>query len=452
MPNLKKIILLIGDILILYLSLWLTLFIRYGTNFDFNRWQQHFWSFTIIYFFWLLVFYIAGLYELTLARNNIGFYSTLLRGLMINAGLAVSFFYFIPYFGITPKINLFLNLAIFALLFSGWRQIYNHLLKVSTLINNVLIIGRNDKNKETEQINEIVKNNPQLGYRVISQIRPQDIQTPFDLLEMATQKNIKTIITAIDPHQDSKLVQSLYQCLPLKISFSDLPSFYEKILGKVPITSIGEIWFLENLTESQKNFYETLKRIFDMLGAIILGLISLPFYPLAILIIKIDSSGPIFIKQRRIGHDGQIFTLYKFRTMYATAKDGSSEPDGKPIYAQVNDPRVTRIGNILRKIRLDEFPQLWNVLVGQMSFIGPRPERIEFVQQCEKETPYYQIRHIVKPGLTGWAQVNFRYGASVKDSIEKLQFELYYIKHRSFILDLSILLRTIKIILKGGGR
>ena len=446
MPNLKKIILLLGDILILYLSLWLTLLIRYGANFDFNRWQQHFWPFTIIYFFWLVIFYIAGLYELTLARNNINFYSTLLRGLMINVGLAVAFFYFIPYFGIAPKTNLFLNLAIFTLLFSGWRQVYNHLLKTSTLINNVLIIGRDDKNKETKQINKIVENNPQLGYRVINQIRPQDIQTPFDLLEMATQKNIKTIITAIDPHYDSKLVQSLYQCLPLKISFGDLPSFYEKILGKVPISSIGEIWFLENLTESQKNFYEAFKRIFDMLAAFVFGLISLVFYPLIILAIKIDSQGAIFYKQRRISQDGQIFKVIKFRSMIEEAEKNGAQ------WADQQDHRITRVGNFLRKTRLDELPQMWNVFIGQMSFIGPRPERIEFVQQLEKEIPYYQIRHIVKPGLTGWAQVNFHYGASVQDSIEKLQYELYYIKHRSFILDLSILLRTIKIVLMGGGR
>jgi len=446
MPNLKKIILLFGDVLILYLSLWLTLLIRYGANFDFNRWQQHFWPFTVIFFFWLVIFYIAGLYELTLARNNINFYSTLLRGLMINAGLAIAFFYFIPYFGIAPKTNLFLNLAIFTLLFSGWRQVYNHLLKTSTLINNVLIIGRDGKNKETKQINEIVKNNPQLGYRVINQIRPQDIQTPFDLLEMATEKNIKTIITAIDPHQDSRLVQSLYQCLPLKISFSDLPSFYEKILGKVPISSIGEIWFLENLTESQKNFYEAFKRIFDMLAAFVFGLISLVFYPLIILAIKIDSRGAILYKQRRISQDGQIFKVVKFRSMVEEAEKNGAQ------WADQQDHRITRVGNFLRKTRLDELPQMWNVFIGQMSFIGPRPERIEFVQQLEKEIPYYQIRHIVKPGLTGWAQVNFHYGASVQDSIEKLQYELYYIKHRSFILDLSILLRTIKIVLKGGGR
>ncbi|PJA63904.1 MAG: hypothetical protein CO160_01460, partial [Candidatus Portnoybacteria bacterium CG_4_9_14_3_um_filter_43_11] len=314
----------------------------------------------------------------------------------------------IPYFGITPKTNLFLDLAILAVLFSGWRQLYNYLLTSSTLTDNVLIIG---KNKEIDQIQKVVKENPQLGYQIIKQIRVEDIKTPFDILEMVTQKNIKTIITAIDPHHDAKLVRSLYQCLPLKIGFSDLPSFYERVLGKVPVSSIGEVWFLENLTENQKNFYEVIKRVLDLTSALVFGIVSLVFYPFVILAVKTNSPGPIFIKQRRIGHDGQIFTLYKFRTMYATAKDGSSEPGGKPIYAKINDPRITGIGKFLRKTRLDELPQLLNVLIGQMSFIGPRPERIEFVQQCEKETPYYQIRHIVRPGLTGWAQINFRYGA-----------------------------------------
>lgn len=446
MPNFKKTILLLGDIVILYLSLWLTLLIRYGTNFDFQRWQQHFWPLTIIYLLWLIVFYIAGLYELTLARNNISFYSTLSRGLAINAGLAIAFFYFIPYFGITPKTNLFLNLVILTLLFSGWRQIYNYLLKSSALLNNVLIIGKDDKNKEIRQISQIIRNNPQLGYRIIKKIKTKEIQTPFDLLEMASQKNIKTIITAIDPHQDSKLVQSLYQCLPLKISFSDLPSFYEKILGKVPISSIGQVWFLENLTESQKNFYEATKRILDMLGSFVFGSVGLIFYPLIALVIKLDSRGPVFFTQRRISQDGQIFKVLKFRSMIEEAEKNGAQ------WADQQDHRITRVGNFLRKTRLDELPQLWNIFIGQMSFIGPRPERIEFVQRLEKEIPYYQIRHIVKPGLTGWAQVNFHYGASVQDSIEKLQYELYYIKHRSLVLDLSIILRTIKIVLKGGGR
>ena len=441
--NIKRITLLIGDLLTLYLSLWLTLFIRHGADFTFARWQQHFWPFSIIYFIWLIIFFIAGLYELSIARNNILFYNTLSRGLVINVGLAIAFFYFIPYFGITPKTNLFLNLAIFAALFSGWRNLYNYLIKSSALLNNVLIIGQN---KEIDQLDRIIRNNPQLGYRILKIVSPQEIKTPFDLLEMATQKNINIIVTAINPHQDARLVQSLYQCLPLKINFSDLPSFYEKILGKVPISSIGEIWFLENLTESQKNFYEAIKRVLDMFGSFIFGIVSLIFYPFIALAIKIDSRGPIFFSQRRIGQDGQIFKVLKFRSMIEDAEKNGAQ------WADQQDHRITRIGKFLRKTRLDELPQMWNIFTGQMSFIGPRPERIEFVQQLEKKIPYYQIRHIVRPGLTGWAQVNFHYGASVDDSIEKLQYELYYIKHRSFILDLSVLLRTIKIVLMGGGR
>ncbi len=449
MPNPKKILILIGDIVVLYFSLWLTLFIRYGGDggtLDPARFNQHFWPFTIIYVLWIVIFYIAGLYELSLARNNIKFYSTLFYGLTINTALSITFFYLVPFFSITPKTNLFLNLIVFLVLFSVWRQFYNRLIKTSVLLNNVLIIAEKNQDKETNQIQRIIKKNPQLGYRVVAQISPKEIKTPFDLLELATGKNTKTIITSIDPHSDSKLVQSLYQCLPLKISFSDLPSFYEKILGKVPISSIGEIWFLENLTESQKNFYESSKRVLDMIGALFFGILSLLLYPIIILAIKIDSPGPIFFTQRRIGQDGQIFKVIKFRSMIEEAeKDGAQ-------WANHHDHRITKVGKFLRKTRLDELPQLFNILIGQMSFIGPRPERIEFVQQLEKEIPYYQIRHIVRPGLSGWAQVNFHYGASVKDSVEKLQFELYYIKHRSFILDLGILLKTINIVFKGSGR
>jgi len=443
MPNFKKIILLIGDVFILYLSLWLTLQIRYGTAFNSTVWEQHFFPFTIIYLLWIIVFYIAGLYELNLARNSLDFFSTLFKAFLINAILAVSFFYFIPYYHITPKTNLFLNLFIFAFFFFLWRQIYNRLIKSSLLLQNILIIGHN---KESDQIAKIIQEKPQLGYFLAAHLEPNEIQTAFDLIELISKNNIKFIITAIDPHQDKKLVSLLYQCLPLKISFLDLPSFYERILGKVPVSVIGQIWFLENLTESEKTFYENSKRILDMLGALILGIISLFLYPLIALAIKLESRGPIFFKQKRMGQNGEVFTVIKFRSMKETA-----ETDG-PKWANEEDERITRVGRFLRKTRLDELPQLWNIFCGQMSFIGPRPERLEFVEKLEKEIPYYQMRHLIKPGLTGWAQVNFHYAASVEDSLEKLQYELYYIKHRSFILDLSILLKTIKIVLTGQGR
>ena len=444
--NVKKSTLLAGDILVLYASLYLTLLIHYGGKVTAEGWNVHLQPFTIIYGLWLIVFFIAGLYELSLARNSVNFYSILFQALIINASISIAFFYFLPFFNIAPKTNLFIDLGIFTILFSLWRQFYNYIIKISSLKNNVLIINKNHKDDETKQIAEIIENNPQFGYKIIANIRPKEIQTPFDILETATQKNVKIIVTAIDPHQDARLVRSLYQCLPLKISFSDLPAFYEKILGKVPLSSIGEMWFLENLTESQKNFYEAIARVLDIIGALILGIITLPIMPLIAFTIKFNSDGPVFFTQRRMGQDGRIFKLIKFRTMT------HEKTQTKAKWAPEEQHRITKIGRFLRKSRLDELPQLLNILLGQMSFIGPRPERIEFVQQLEQEIPYYQIRHLVKPGLTGWAQVNFHYGASVEDSIEQLQYELYYIKHRSLVLDLSIILKTIKIVLKAAGK
>jgi len=431
MIDFKKIILAAGDIFLLYASLWLTLLIRYGSSFTTERWHQHFWPFSLVYFVWLIVFYIAGLYEIQLAQNDLKFYSTLLRSLMINTALSIAFFYFLPY-GITPKTNLFLNLIIFSLILLLWRRTYNQLIKSSTLLNDILIIG---KTKESQQLEEVIGNHPQFGFRIASQINSQDIQKPSDLLRVIKQNNIKTIVTAVNPRHDAHLVQALYYSLPLKIQISDLPSFYERILGRIPISSIEQSWFLENLAESQKNFYETSKRAFDLTASLFFGLISLPFYPLFVLAIKLDSPGPAFFTQKRIGQNGKTFTVIKFRSM-------------------LEKERVTRVGGFMRKTRLDELPQLWNIFLGQMSFVGPRPEKIEFVRELEKQIPYYQIRHIVRPGLTGWAQINFphTYGASVQDSIEKLQYELYYIKHRSFILDLGTILKTTKIVLTGGGK
>ena len=441
MLNIKKVILLIGDLTCFYLALGLTLLIRY--SYDIELWLRHFWPFTIIYLLWVIVFYIAGLYELTLARNNLDFYSLLLEAFIVNATIAVAFFYFIPYYGITPKTNLFLDLLLIAGLLSVWRQAFNYSVKNIAVPNKVLFVG---DNKEINQIIEKINNFPQLGYQVAEKIKPEDIKTSFDVLEKTNKQGIKIIVTSLDPSHDQKLVQSLYQCLPLKVSFYDLPSFYEKVFGKVPLSNIGELWFLENLTEGQKNFYEAAKRVFDIIAALTLGIISLPFYPLIALIIKSDSRGSVFYTQKRIGLEGQIFTVIKFRTMTEAA-----EKDGVK-WANHQDHRITKFGRFMRKTRIDELPQLLNILAGQMSFIGPRPERTEFVKQLEKEIPYYQVRHIIKPGLSGWAQVNFHYGASVEDSVEKLQYELYYIKHRSFILDLSIVLKTIKIVLKRGGR
>ncbi len=440
--KIKKLLWLSGDIGVLYLALFLTLILRYGSGWE-GQWQIHFLPFSLIYVLTLLVFYIIGLYDLALARNNLDFYVTLVKALLINAVLTIAFFYFIPYFGIAPKTNLFVNLIIFAVLFIAWRQLYNHFLKSPALINNVLILGQNE---ETKELVQHIRNHPQLGYRIKKISQPDELNILYDLIETIVQEKIQTVVTTINHHEDKNLVRNLYQCLPLKIMVSDLPSFYEKITGKIPVSSIEEMWFLDNLMKDQKMLHEGAKRILDIILSLALGLILLIFLPFLALVIKIDSPGPVFLRRKRVGRDNQIFEIIKFRTMLY-------EPTEEH-WTREKRYKTTKVGYWLKKLRVDELPQAWNVLKGQMSFVGPRPERPEFAFSNDllAQIPFYQVRHSIKPGLTGWAQIKYPYGSSVKDTMHKLQYDLYYIKNRSIILDVAITLQTIKIIIAGGGR
>ncbi|MFH1326328.1 MAG: sugar transferase [Candidatus Falkowbacteria bacterium] len=453
--KIKYIILFLGDIAILYLSLWLTLLIRYQEMVTPDKWQQHFLPFTIIFAVWLLIFYISGLYSLQIARNNIAFYSTLLKSLAWCVAAAITFFYIIKS-GIAPRANLLLYLVILSLLLITWRQIFNQLIKIRPWQNNILIIGLNEAALD---LAKEINGQPQLGFKVLAIINTDDtdlsdlknstvevINPPHSLAGLVKIKKIKTIITTLNPHQNPSLVNKLYECIALKISFWDLPTFVEKFVGKIPVNSIGQIWFLENVKENQKIIYEIGKRIFDILVSIILLICSIPFLPILYTVVKLNSSGPFLFMQLRTGKNSRKFIAVKIRTMHKNAETSG------PQWAVKNDPRVTRSGRLMRKTRIDEIPQLINILRGEMSFIGPRPERPEFIEKLEKKIPYYNERLLVKPGLTGWAQVNFPYGASEKDALEKPQYDLYYIKNRSFVLDLSILLKTIKIVLSGGGR
>jgi len=445
----KKFFLISGDLIVLYMALLLTLILRYGSDW-FYQWDFHFYPFTIVYLLTIIVFYIIGLYDLHTARNNFAFFTTLVKAITASAILAITFFYFIPYFGIAPKTNLFLNLAIITLLLAGWRQFYNYSLKTSALLNNILVIGQN---KETQELIEYINHHPQLGYRIKKIALSEELKILHDLIDTIVQEKIQIVLTAADPRKDSNLVRNLYQCLPLKISIIDLPAFYEKITNKIPVSAIEEIWFLENLMAEQKIFFEAAKRMLDIVASLLLGITTLVLFPLIALLIKMGSSGPILTKQKRVGRDSRIFELVKFRTMLALAPDGSAEKAGAQ-WSKEKDDRITRIGKWLRKTRLDELPQVWNVLKSEMSFVGPRPERPEFAFSNEllAQIPFYQIRHVIKPGLTGWAQIKYPYASSVEDNLQKLQYDLYYIKNRSFVFEIAIILKTIKIILSGGGR
>ncbi|MCG2686643.1 sugar transferase [Candidatus Parcubacteria bacterium] len=453
--KIKYLILFIGDLGILYLSLWLTLLIRYQESVSPQRWEQHFLPFSLIFAVWLVVFYISGIYSLQMAKNNVTFYSTLFKTLAWCAGIAMAYFYILKP-GIAPKTNLLLELVILIILFVAWRQIFNSLVKIKPWQNNVLIIGLSDF---TLDLSQEINSKPQLGFKVVGIVDAEQknldkannygieiINPPYSFAGLVKIKKIKSIITALNPHQNPELVNKLYECIPLKISFWDLSSFVEKFTGKIPINTIGQVWFLENVQESQKIIFEFIKRVIDIIASIILLIVTLPFLPFIYAVVKLNSPGDFLFIQQRTGRRGKKFMAVKIRTMSQNA-----EKNG-PQWAEKNDNRVTRSGRLFRKTRIDEIPQLINVLRGEMSFIGPRPERPEFIEKLEKKIPYYNERLLVKPGLTGWAQINFPYGASEKDALEKLQYDLYYIKNRSFILDLSIILKTIKTVLSGAGQ
>ena len=432
--KIRQVVLVLGDIFLAYISLFLTLFFRYWGDFSWLRFWQHFLPFTFLYFFWFILFYIFGLYDLNLIRPKLEFLARTGECFLACFGLGLIFFYLIPFFDIAPKTNLLIDILIFGILFLVWRRSFYYLFS-SYLLQNVGFLG---KNPLSRNLAEEIKKNPQLGYRIVKFLDPRK-----NISSQIKRGKIDILIIARNLDGTSKLTKGLYQCLPLKISFMDLARAYEILLHKIPIDFVSQTWFLENLAEGEKKIYDKLKRFFDViLAALIIGITS-PLWLIFAILIKSEDKGPVFYKQKRIGKDRKEFWLWKFRSMKVGA-----EKMGKPKWAEKDDPRVTKIGKILRKTHLDELPQMINILKGDISLVGPRPERPEFVKKLERKIPYYHLRHIIKPGFTGWAQIKFRYARSIMDSFEKFQYDLYYIKNRSFFLDLGILLKTFQLFFK----
>jgi len=448
----KKLMLLIGDIGVLYFSLYLTLIIRYWGEPLGNSWPSHIWPFTIVFFVWILIFYIANLYDLHLAVNNARFFKLTTQSVAIAILISAAFFYLTPQINIAPKRNLIIYVLIFFILFYIWRQFFNWSLKAYLPKNTIAIIGLNEQAKEL--IKEL-KSKPHLGYEIAFIVDDKHIDgtelnnipviQAVDKLEaLIIDKKVTTIILTSDPHQSSGLRTVLFKCLPLKINYISLPNFYETITGKIPIVSINQMWFLENLSEGSKAYFDIIKKIYDIILAFLLLIITLPFWIIISLIIKLENAGPAFFKQTRIGKNNKTFQIIKFRTM--TISNNNYSPTEK------NDTRITKVGKFLRKSRIDEIPQMINIIKGEMSFVGPRPERPELIKDLEGNIPFYHERMLVKPGITGWDQISGEYHSpSKEDTIKKLQYDLYYIKNRSIYLDLSIILKTIATVLSRAG-
>jgi len=442
--RLKIFLLVVSDIFILYAALGLTLFIRYSiierdTSMFYNFIPLHLTPFTIIFIFWLIIFWAAGLYDIIKLRNEEVFYKTLLVAFAVNAAIAAAFFYLVPYFVIAPKTNLFIDLAITLALLYFWRQYFNRWARESLQIHLVFL----GSNNEVMELKEFLNKNPQLGFRVDGVLAPDNFG---ELLNLWQTKKFSLIVSAKKFGQGEKLASALFEYFKKGVTISDLDKFYETVTGRVPISIIKEVWFLENISEIERGFYETLKKIFDISLGIIFAAVTIVIFPIVAMGIKIFDPGPIFYRQKRVGKNGKIFTLVKFRSL-PTLKNTDhlmKKPDGETI---------TPFGRFLRKSHWDELPQIWNILKSEMSFIGPRPEKPEFVERLSDEIPFYEMRHLIKPGIAGWAQLhNPNAGPSLKETLEKLQYDLYYIKNRSVFLDLSIVLKTIRILLSGAGK
>ena len=349
-----------------------------------------------------------------------------------------------PENNLTPKTILLLTVLLgysFSLIL---RALFNRLFSRTNLAMPIFFIG---ENSEMREMIDIVEKNPNMGYRVADKISSPTTASEWEKITTEA-KNIGGYLVVSSALQKNADVQKqLYDLLFTNVHIISHESFYEVLTGRVAPSVFSEDWFLENLGKLDHPFYDHLRRLVDYFFGVILFIIFLITLPFVAILTKLTSRGPIFFVQNRSGLHGKVFKLIKYRSMFALATDGSAETDGVK-FAAKNDDRVTVFGKFLRRSRLDELPQCLNLLKGDLTLIGPRPERPEIVQILTEKMPYYSLRHIVKPGITGWAAVRQNYTADLESSLVKLQYDLFYIKNRSWLLDISIILRTINLVVR----
>ena len=383
----------------------------------------------------LIAYYIANVYNVATSKYKLKDMTTVI---VIN-GILMTVTTFSKIFTFYEGIILFGIITIF-------QKVIRYIVIMGVVEKErVVFVGENDY---TQDLLESVKKDGQ--YVFAASLSNTDIKAlGKEIVEMYKTKKFDVLVDFTDKLLgDPKLTGKLLQYKLEGLQYYNYLEFYETYENKLPISHLSPKWFLENTGFEiyHNNFNLKAKRLLDLFFAMLIGIFAAPVIILAAIIVKLESKGPVFFIQERIGEGNRKFNIVKFRSMTTDA-----EKDG-PQWASKNDNRVTKFGKIMRATRIDELPQLWNVLRGEMSFVGPRPEREFFIQQLEKEIPYYNLRHTVKPGLTGWAQVMYPYGASVEDAYRKLQYDLYYIKHHSIPFDVKVLLKTVTIVIFGKGR
>lgn len=441
-------LLLLGDFAAFIGSLLLTLFIRYREVPSDEIINQHVEPFFFLFCIWVLVFLITGLYDrhISLVRKSIP--ALILKVQFINILIAALFFFIIPV-GIEPKTNLLIYLVVSTGIIIVWRlYVYPRITTGKPM--RALVVGESE---EALAIARVFANNPFFKNIKPFLLSKKDVpdfnEFKASLLRFVEKGSTDMVIADMRDEYASRLIGDFYTLAfgNQNVRFFNLPSIYEQLHHRVPPSLIEESWLLENVTTGSPHYaYDAIKRIIDVVGALILLLPTAVLFPFVMLAIWLEDRGALFYKAERIGQYNKIIHILKFRTM--TGMDNPKD-------ALKSTLRITRTGSFLRKTRIDELPQLINILKGDLSFIGPRPEIPSLVDVYAEEIPYYNMRHLSKPGLSGWAQINNfdvpRGGVDIPRTIDKLSFDLYYLKHRSLLLDIEIALKTINIILMRTG-
>jgi sugar transferase (PEP-CTERM system associated) len=454
--NRRTILLIFAEAVLVYGAIIGAVYLRVGSeNAQYELIEKYgYWKAAVAGFFCLAAFYLFDLYDFLVMHDRRELVLRLIQALGL-AWIALAFsFYMYPGLMLGRGISL-IALPLALALMVSWRVSIHWFLGHPDFGERILIVGSG--NLAVEVAREVL-NRPDAGYRIIgfvgndaellgkSLINPRVIGLTEQLDQIVKRENIDRIVVAMGERRGQLPTNKLLQLsLTGEVNIEEGASFYERITGRVSLNMLRPSWLIFTGRGRQKKLPGLARSAVHWFVALVGAILSLPIVIVTAILIKLESRGPIFYKQERVGKNGRTFVLAKFRSMRVDA-----EQDG-PVWASKGDSRTTRVGRIIRKIRVDEIPQFWNILKGEMSFVGPRPERPHFVAQLAEEIPFYEQRHLIAPGLTGWAQIKYPYGASIEDARQKLQYDLFYIKNHSLVLDAYIMFDTIKIILFGRG-
>jgi sugar transferase (PEP-CTERM system associated) len=398
-----------------------------------------------------ILLHLNDIYDLRITRSTREFAVRLGQGLVMAAAILLSLQYLTPVL-MVGRVVFFISLFLCSIFLILWHTMLRVYLGSRAPHTNLLVLGTGPLAREL--VKEVLRH-PETGIKVtgfvgdnpqlvgVSIVNPKVIGVYQDLPQLVAQHKVDRIIVELQDRRGKLPIRELLDFKTRGVAVEDATSFYERFAGKIPIENLKPSWMVFNsgFGVSKKLLFE--KRVLSVLVSFVLLLLFSPVILALMVLIKLDSKGSAFFKQERVGQNGRIFKIWKFRSMYENAESKSG-----PVWsAGAQDTRVTRVGKLMRRTRLDELPQLFNVLRGDMSLVGPRPERPHFVQQLAETIPFYQLRHVVKPGVTGWAQINFGYANSFEHTVEKLQYDLFYIKNMSWILDALIIFETIKTVL-----